>query len=203
MTWVDCRDDIGLGSCKGIAYFGIFLIGPHRSATNTFRFIVPSCSGCICCCVWVVFQSKRVAVCLFNAAWCLVDWEVGQDWSCLSTIDGYTNFLCLYRLALNQATVTNGRTFAVSHPTSVDFDFNLETRDTLTFGNIFLEFNDVKASLLPQIDCKATGCGIIWERPAGVIFTVCEVAFLVEVVLTSRTCCYSRTFGKVSRIHLV
>ena len=203
MTWVDCRDDIGLGSCEGIAYFGVFLIGPHRSATNTFRFMVPSCTGCIRCCVWVVFKSKRVSVCLFDTTWCFVYREVVQDWCSLCSCDGHTDFLCLYRFTLDQATVTNRWTFPVSHPASVDFNFNLETRDTLTFGDVFFEFDNVKASLLPQINCKATSCSIIWERPARIIFTVSQVTFLVEVVLTSRACCYSGTFGKVSRIHLV
>ncbi len=45
--------------------------------------------------------------------------------------------------------------------TLIEFNFNLESRDTLTFSDIFFEFNHVKASLLTKIDSKFTCLSII------------------------------------------
>ena len=173
MIWIHCRYGISLSSIETVSHACIFFIGPPGCTTNTFRFIIPDCISFIGCCIWMVVQSKRITICFFDTAWCLINREVCQNRGCLWIRDSHTNLLCFYRLTLNKTTITNSRTLSIRNPATIELNFNLKSWDTLTFSDIFFEFDYVKASLLTKIDCKFTCLRIIWQCPASIILTIC------------------------------
>ena len=49
VVWIDGRNNICFCSCEAVSYASVFLVGPHRCSTDTFRFIIPSCIFFIGC----------------------------------------------------------------------------------------------------------------------------------------------------------